>query len=75
VVGDTLTLSAYEVYNHTLYDSLQIVKANDKKIISDYGADIPEYMEFTPDPNNKRDIAYKERIDEYVKRHPERLGK
>ncbi len=74
VVGDTLTLSAYEVYNHTLYDSLQIVKANDKKIISDYGADIPEYMEFTPDPNNKRDIAYKERIDEYVKRHPERLG-
>ena len=28
IIGDTLTMAAYEVYHHTLYDSLKIVKGN-----------------------------------------------
>ena len=28
IIGDTLTMAAYEVYHHTLYDSLKIVKGS-----------------------------------------------
>lgn len=75
VASDTLTMATYEVYNHTLYDSLQIVKTTKQSVIRDFGVDIPEYMEFTPDPNNKRDRAFNERINDYKMRHPERLTK
>ena len=71
--ADTLTLSAYEVYNNTLYDSLRIVKEGTNTRITDFGRQIPEYLEFTPDASNKKDRAYAERIEEYKKQHPERL--
>lgn len=73
IQADTLVLAAYEVYNHSLYDSLRIVKSGSQVSLEDYGRDIPEYMEFTPDPNSKKDQAYAERIADYKQRHPERL--
>jgi len=73
VRGDTLTMAAYEVYSHTLYDSLQIVKHGNRVEIADHGRDIPEYMEYTPQPGNKKDGAYAERIADYKRRHPERV--
>ena len=68
-------MAAYEVYSHTLYDSLRVIKANGSATIEDYGRNIPEYMEFTPDLSRKKDRAYAERIKEYVLRHPERMPK
>lgn len=73
ISDDTLTLAAYEVYHHTLYDSLRIVKQKPQPRIEDYGHDIPEYMEFTPEPGSKKDKAFADRIDDYKRRHPERL--
>ncbi len=76
IAGDTLRLAAYEVYVHTLYDSLLIVKdpSGQTPRIVDLGRDIPEYMEFTPDPDSKKDQDYAKRIDEYKQRHPERMA-
>ena len=74
ICHDTLTLAAYEVYSHTLYDSLRIVKgaSGTQPHIEDYGKTIPEYMEFTPDPDRKKELDYVKRIEEYKQRHPER---
>ncbi len=73
VRADTLVLSAYEVYGHTLYDSLRIVKhADSVPTIEDYGRSIPEYMEFSPDPDSRKDQDYARRISDYRRRHPER---
>ena len=73
VSGDTMTVTAYEVYGHTPYDSLQIVKSPDGQVqIRDFGKDIPEYMEYEPEPDSKKDRAYAERIADYKRRHPER---
>ncbi len=71
--ADTLTLAAYEVYGHTLYDSLQVVKHKGQPIIRDFGSAIPEHMEYTPDPDSRSDQAFAERIADYKRRHPERL--
>jgi hypothetical protein len=71
--ADTLTLSAYEVYNHSIYDSLRVVKEGPKTQVIDFGRQIPEYLEYTPDAGNKKDRSYAERIEEYKKQHPERL--
>lgn len=73
ISGDTLKMAAYEVYNHTLYDSLCIIKNHHDIDIRDYGSNIPEYLEFTPDLSKQKDRAYAERIEEYKSRHPERL--
>ena len=73
ISADTLTLAAYEVYHHTLYDSLRIVKQKTQSRIEDYGRDIPEYMEFTPEPGSKKDQDFADRIADYKRRHPERL--
>lgn len=71
--ADTLVLAAYEVYHHTLYDSLLIVKKSpEQPVIKDCGRTIPEYMEYTPDPDSKKDHDYAERIADYKRRHPER---
>jgi len=73
--ADTLILSAYEVYGHTLYDSLRIVKqAGGTPTIEDYGRLIPEYIEFTPAPDSRKDRDYARRISDYRQRHPERLA-
>lgn len=75
IVADTLTLCAYEVYGHSLYDSLRIIKqpADAAPLIEDLGRAIPEYMEFTPDPDSKKDCDYAKRIADYKQRHPERM--
>ena len=74
VSGDTLSLTAYEITGHTAYDSLQIIKsAEGQVIIRDFGRDIPEYLEFEPDPDSKKDRAFAQRIADYKRRHPERL--
>ena len=72
--ADTLIVSAYEVYGHTLYDSLRIVKhAGGTATVEDCARQIPEYMEFTPAPGNRKDEAYARRIADYCRRHPERM--
>lgn len=72
IVDDTLTMAAYEVYSHSLYDSLRIVKSGREVNIEDYGRNIPEYMVFTPDSSSKKDLDYAERIRKYRERYPER---
>ena len=75
--GDTLTMAAYDASTHALYDSLLIIVNPDKNFkwhpVVDLGKDIPECMDFTPDPANKKDRKFAERIREYVNRHPERI--
>ena len=73
ITDDTLTLAAYEVYHHNLYDSLRIVKQKPQPRVEDYGHDIPEYMEFTPEPGSKKDQDFADRIADYKRRHSERL--
>ena len=63
--ADTLTMAAYEVYGHTLYDSLRIIKQKPQPRIEDYGQQIPEYLEFTPEPGSKKDRQFLERINDY----------
>ncbi len=71
VSGDTLAMATYNAYTHVLYDSLLIINGTVRQIV-DMGEDIPEYVEYTPDPNNKKDMKFAKRIQEYVNRHPER---
>ena len=74
VSGDTLAMATYDANTHTLYDSLMVVVSPNKAhLVRDLGKDIPEYMEYTPDPNNKKDRKFAKRIQEYVNRHPERM--
>ena len=63
--AQSLTITAYDAVTHELYDSLVIKK--DKGII-DYGKDIPEKIEFTPVPGNKKDAKFAKRIEEYKNR-------
>ena len=74
VSGDTLSMATYDANTHALYDSLMVVVSPTKAhLVCDLGKDIPENMEFTPDPTNKKDLKFAERIQEYVKSHPERM--
>ena len=72
--GDTLAMATYDANTHALYDSLIVVVSPAKAhLVTDLGKDIPEYMEYTPDPNNKKDQKFANRIQEYINRHPERM--
>lgn len=74
VYGDTMSLATYEVYGHTLYDSVQIVKpSGGNATVLDFGNNIPEFMEFTPNLGSSKDQAYAKRIADYIRRHPERM--
>ena len=74
ISADTLSLATYEVYNNTLYDSLDIIKPDEScPRIEDYGKNIKEYMEYTPVPNSSKSKRFMERIEEYKKKHPERI--
>ena len=74
VSGDTLTMACYDANTHALYDSLMIhVSSVKAHLVIDVGKDIPENLEYTPDPSNKKDLKFAERIQEYVNRHPERM--
>ncbi len=67
--GDTLAMATYDANTHALYDSLMIVVSPMiVHLVTDLGKDIPEYLEYTPDPNNKKDQKFAERIREYVNR-------
>ena len=76
VHGDTLTMAAYDANTHALYDSLMIVVNPVKKLkwrpVIDLGKDIPENLEFTPDPDNEKDRKFAERIQEYINAHSKR---
>ena len=77
VNGDTLAMETYDAGTHALYDSLMIVfnpiEVFQWRPVRDLGKDIPEYLEYTPDPNNKKDQKFAERIEQYKKTHPERI--
>jgi len=67
--GDTLEMAAYDANTHALYDSLLIVVSPVKAhLVVDQGKDIPENLDFTPDPNNKKDQKFAARIQEYLNR-------
>lgn len=67
--GDTLEMAAYDSNTHSLYDSLMIVVSPVKAhLVKDLGKDIPENLDFTPDPSNKKDRKFAERIQEYINR-------
>ena len=71
---DTLFMATHDAYTHALYDSLMIVVSPTKgHLVVDLGKGIPEHMEYTPDPANKKDRKFAERIQEYINRHPERM--
>ncbi|MBQ6965188.1 MAG: metallophosphoesterase family protein [Bacteroidaceae bacterium] len=71
--GDTLFLSATDACEGTLYDSLYVVKRGNRVKLVDEGKDIPEHIEFTPNPNNRKDVAFAERIKEYKARRTREL--
>lgn len=74
VGGDTLTMATYDANTHALYDSLMVfINHHGAHLVEDLGKDIPESMDFTPDPTNKKDKKFAKRIQEYVTRHPERI--
>ena len=60
--GERLTLTAYDAVTQALYDSLVIHK--DGSIV-DYGRQLPEVIEFTPELGNKKDARFAKRIEEY----------
>ena len=63
--GDTLEMASYDANTQALYDSLMIV-GNTPRHVVDLGKNIPENLNFTPDPTNKKDRKFAERIQEYV---------
>jgi predicted MPP superfamily phosphohydrolase len=66
--GVTIVLTAWDANEGTLYDSLYIVKRGANTQVVDAGKDIPEKLTFTPDPHNKKDVAFAERIKAYKRR-------
>ena len=48
--SDALTLTAYDAISQALYDSLVITKS----VVHDFGQQIPEVIEFTPAPGNRK---------------------
>ena len=68
VKGDTLLMNSFDATNGNLYDCIKIVKKNDQTEILDCGKDIPENLNFSPAPGNKKDMKYMERINEYKQR-------
>ena len=73
VHGDTLEMATYDANTHALYDSLMIMINPDKSFqwrpVIDLGKEIPENLDFTPDPANKKDRKFAARIREYLNRH------
>lgn len=69
VQGDTLTMNAFDASTGSLYDCVKIVKDKGQTRLLDEGKDIPENLNFTPAPGNKKDQEYMERINAYKQRH------
>lgn len=74
LAGDTMALATYEVYNNTLYDSLNIIKHDTLPVrIEDFGKNIKEYLEYTPPSDRSKYRKFQQRIEEYKQKHPERV--
>ena len=59
-------MNVYNAVTGKLYDGVDIVKGmHDHATIIDRGKDIPEVLEFTPRPGNKKDAAFAARINDY----------
>jgi len=71
--GDTLAISTHDAYSHALYDSVMIVNDGTPRHVIDLGKDIPEGLDYTPDPANKKDRQFADRIQQYKKAHPGRI--
>ena len=66
VHGDTLSMNAYDARTGKLYDRVDVVKGfHDNPTIIDRAKGIPEILDFTPQPGNKKDAAFAERIRAY----------
>ncbi|MCF0236837.1 MAG: serine/threonine protein phosphatase, partial [Bacteroidaceae bacterium] len=64
--GDTLTMRTYDAATQQLYDDVSIVKGeHDRPTILDRAAGIAEQLDFTPQPGNKKDAAFAQRIKAY----------
>lgn len=63
--GDTLFVAAYDALDHTLYDSLQVVKRGQHIEVMDLGQSLSERITFTPRPGKASDAAFAERIRVY----------
>lgn len=66
VHGDTLSMKAFDARSDKLYDHVDIVKGfHDRATIFDRSQGIPEVLDFTPKPGNKKDAAFADRIRAY----------
>lgn len=72
--GDTMALATYDANTHELYDSLNIIKTGGITTIEDFGKNIKENMHYQVNPNSSKSRKFNERIEEYKRRHPERIN-
>lgn len=70
--GDTLFITAVDACTQVLFDSLFIVKSGKGTLLTDGATGIPERLNFTPSPGNKKDAAFAKRIEEYKYRRQKR---
>ena len=69
-----MSLATYDANTSQLYDSLDIIKHDDDLSIIDHGKHIKENMNYTVNPSSCKSLRFKQRIDDYKRRHPERVG-
>lgn len=74
IKDDTMSLATYDANTSQLYDSLDIIKHYDNLSIIDQGKHINENMNYTVNPSSSKSLRFKQRIDDYKRRHPERVG-
>lgn len=66
ISGDTLRMNTYDANTHALYDGIDIVKGeHDIPHLIDRAVRMPEKLNFTPRPGNKKDAKFMERLREY----------
>lgn len=67
--GDTLSMRTFDAQTQQLYDAVDIVKGeHDRPTLIDRARSIPERLEFTPRPGNKKDAKFAARIADYKKK-------
>lgn len=71
--GDTMAIATYDANTFELYDSLNIIKTNGKTFVDDLGKNIKENMNYEVNPKSSKSRKFKERIEEYKRKHPERV--
>lgn len=67
--GDTLSMRTYDAQTQQLYDAVDLVKGeHDHPTLIDRARHIPERLEFTPRPGNKKDAQFAARIADYKRK-------